>query len=200
MIATTEYWVYLEQDEGAQLSTLDCTPCLVAAVGCVFQVCGLLLAREGPGYPLASHSVGERLLLLYREAGVARCWAALRYASSLLTQLVDGICPNATQVTPRLGVLPPPTDPGQWQEFGGGHHHWGGGGVHQAVHPTGDALCPVLGGGAPRHHRGGIAAGAGAVLWQADPVPARAVHWDPHPQVSRLALTWTQLQPLDSII
>merc|ERR1719209_7928 len=66
-------------------------------LGCI-QLCGLLLKREGPNFMIGEDNVLERLKAAYREAGRLRYWAALRYSSSLLGQLVDSLCPCATQI------------------------------------------------------------------------------------------------------
>eukprot|EP00092_Neocalanus_flemingeri_P018371 GFUD01019880.1.p1 GENE.GFUD01019880.1~~GFUD01019880.1.p1 ORF type:complete len:1110 (+),score=249.46 GFUD01019880.1:78-3407(+) len=62
------------------------------------QLCGILLHREGPDFQVGELSVKEKLEHMNREAGHLRYWAALRYSSSLLKQLVDSISPYATQI------------------------------------------------------------------------------------------------------
>jgi len=62
------------------------------------QLCGILLHREGPDFRVGELSVKEKLEHMNREAGHIRYWAALRYSSSLLKQLVDSISPYATQI------------------------------------------------------------------------------------------------------
>jgi len=65
------------------------------------QLLGILLKREGPDFKLRSHkycSIKEVLEYMHKEAGQRRYWAALRYSSSLLTQLMDSISPYVTQI------------------------------------------------------------------------------------------------------
>jgi len=62
------------------------------------QLCGILLQREGPDFQVGELSVKEKLEHMHREAGHLRYWAALRYSSSLLKQMVDSISPYATQI------------------------------------------------------------------------------------------------------
>jgi len=62
------------------------------------QLCGILLHREGPDFHIGDLSVKEKLEHMHREAGHLRYWAALRYSSSLLKQMVDSISPYATQI------------------------------------------------------------------------------------------------------
>ena len=63
------------------------------------QLLGILLRREGPDFLLEPElTVRERLEMMHREAGTSRYWAALRYSSSLLQQLIDSICPYITQI------------------------------------------------------------------------------------------------------
>ena len=63
------------------------------------QLLGILLRREGSEFRLSPElTVRERLEQMHKEAGQARYWAALRYSSSLLQQLIDSICPYITQI------------------------------------------------------------------------------------------------------
>jgi phosphorylase kinase alpha/beta subunit len=64
------------------------------------QLLGYILKREGPQYQLETEgkSVLEVLLRLNDQAGVLRIWGAVRYASSLLSQLVDSISPYITTI------------------------------------------------------------------------------------------------------
>merc|ERR1719481_1327346 len=62
------------------------------------QLLGILLQREGPEFYIDDFNVKERLVQANKDAGHSRYWAALRYSSSLLGQVVDGLCPNATQI------------------------------------------------------------------------------------------------------
>lgn len=62
------------------------------------QLCGILLHREGPDFQIGELSVKEKLEHMHKEAGHLRYWAALRYSSSLLKQMVDSISPYATQI------------------------------------------------------------------------------------------------------
>ena len=63
------------------------------------QLLGLLLRREGPDFRLGPDTtVRGRLEVLHQEAGHSRYWAALRYSSSLLRQLLDSISPYVTQI------------------------------------------------------------------------------------------------------
>ena len=81
------------------------------------QLCGLLLKREGPNYMIGEDNVVERLKAAYREAGRLRYWAALRYSSSLLGQLVDSLCPYATQILVNGKMLTVGTVGGNRTEF-----------------------------------------------------------------------------------
>ena len=62
------------------------------------QLLGIVLQREGADFRLGDQSVKERLELMHKEAGHSRYWAALRYSSSLLQQLIDSISPYVTQI------------------------------------------------------------------------------------------------------
>jgi len=57
-----------------------------------------MLKREGPQFQIDGSSVHEHLVTLNAQAGVLRLWAAVRYASSLLCQLVDSISPYITTI------------------------------------------------------------------------------------------------------
>jgi hypothetical protein len=46
------------------------------------------LKQEGPNYVIEKETVHEHLVKINRVAGVLRLWAAVRYCSSLLNQLV----------------------------------------------------------------------------------------------------------------
>lgn len=81
------------------------------------QLCGLLLKREGPNFMIGEDNVLERLKAAYREAGRLRYWAALRYSSSLLGQLVDSLCPCATQILVNGKMLTVGTVGGNRTEF-----------------------------------------------------------------------------------
>ena len=85
-------------------------------LGCI-QLCGLLLKREGPNFMIGEDNVLERLKAAYREAGRLRYWAALRYSSSLLGQLVDSLCPCATQILVNGKMLTVGTVGGNRTEF-----------------------------------------------------------------------------------
>jgi hypothetical protein len=70
------------------------------------QLCGLLLQREGADYRVGEQgTVPEVLEELRGQAGRLRHWAALRHASSLLRQVVDSLCPSATQVASPLQCI-----------------------------------------------------------------------------------------------
>ena len=49
-------------------------------------------------YLMPLFSVTARLEILNRKAGSLRHWAAVRYSSSLLRQMVDSISPFVTQI------------------------------------------------------------------------------------------------------
>ena len=81
------------------------------------QLCGLLLRREGPCYMIGEDNVLERLRRAYQDAGRLRYWAALRYSSALLGQLVDSLCPCATQILVNGKTLTVGTVGGERTEF-----------------------------------------------------------------------------------
>ncbi|XP_037068061.1 probable phosphorylase b kinase regulatory subunit beta isoform X2 [Pollicipes pollicipes] len=58
----------------------------------------LLMDRHGPDHQLDGLSVHQRLVQLNGEAGTLRCWAVLRYCSSLLGRVVDSISPYLTAI------------------------------------------------------------------------------------------------------
>jgi len=60
------------------------------------QLLGFLLEREGYDLYIGMESLKEHLVKINRQAGTLRLWKAVRYASSLLKQLVDSISPNIT--------------------------------------------------------------------------------------------------------
>jgi phosphorylase kinase alpha/beta subunit len=64
------------------------------------QLLGYLLKREGPDFLVDDDdlTVHEALARINDQAGVLRLWGAVRYASSLLTQLVDSISPYITTI------------------------------------------------------------------------------------------------------
>ena len=80
------------------------------------QLCGLLLAREGPGYMVGGTTVRARLEQLHREAGQARAWAVIRHSSSLLGQGVDSLSPALTQILCQGHTVTVGTED-CWQEF-----------------------------------------------------------------------------------
>lgn len=62
------------------------------------QLLGFLMKREGSDFQIDGNSIREHLLTLNAQSGVLRLWAAVRYASSLLFQLVDSISPYITTI------------------------------------------------------------------------------------------------------
>ena len=62
------------------------------------QMLGILLKRDGGEYRIGDLTVTQRLEMLNRKAGASRHWAAVRYSSSLLKQMVDSISPFVTQI------------------------------------------------------------------------------------------------------
>lgn len=63
------------------------------------QLLGYLLKREGPDFQVEEDlTVQEALVRMNDQAGVLRLWGAVRYASSLLCQLVDSISPFVTTI------------------------------------------------------------------------------------------------------
>lgn len=62
------------------------------------QLLGILLHRHGEDYPIDSFTVKERLEDLNKRVGAMRYWAAVRYSSSLLRQMIDSISPYVTQI------------------------------------------------------------------------------------------------------
>lgn len=81
------------------------------------QLCGILLRREGPNFQVDDVSVKDKLEELYKEAGHYRYWAALRYSSSLLQQMIDSISPYATQIIVNGKTLTVGTVGVVYQEF-----------------------------------------------------------------------------------
>jgi phosphorylase kinase alpha/beta subunit len=62
------------------------------------QLCGILLTREGPDFPIGEKSAKKRVEELSKTAAGLRYWSALRYASSLLRKTVDSLTPYATAI------------------------------------------------------------------------------------------------------
>jgi len=62
------------------------------------QLCGILLTRDGPDFPIGDKSAKQRVEELSKTAAILRYWSALRYASSLLRKTVDSLTPYATAV------------------------------------------------------------------------------------------------------
>jgi len=81
------------------------------------QLCGILLRREGPNFQVGDVSVRAKLEELYKDAGHFRYWAALRYSSSLLQQMIDSISPYATQIIVNGKTLTVGTVGVVYQEF-----------------------------------------------------------------------------------
>uniref|UniRef100_A0A0K2TG70 Phosphorylase b kinase regulatory subunit n=1 Tax=Lepeophtheirus salmonis TaxID=72036 RepID=A0A0K2TG70_LEPSM len=62
------------------------------------QMLGLILRRDGPDYCIDGHTVKKRLQKLNETSGSMRYWAAMRYSSSLLEQMVESISPYITAI------------------------------------------------------------------------------------------------------
>nr|XP_002732441.1 PREDICTED: phosphorylase b kinase regulatory subunit beta-like [Saccoglossus kowalevskii] len=62
---------------------------------------GLVLMKEGAHYLTDGGTVGSRLEKLYRQAGVIKQWAIVRYCASLLNKVVDSLAPGITTMLVR---------------------------------------------------------------------------------------------------
>jgi len=90
--------VAAEYEHSPSYEILDILRSMIGNLYGSIQLCGILLRREGPDFQVGDVSVRAKLEELYKDAGHYRFWAALRYSSSLLQQMIDSISPYATQI------------------------------------------------------------------------------------------------------